>query len=318
LYRALLLLATGAIGLAAAGPRPAHAGTRPEAAQAEPALRALEVCIHRLDPLLDVGYSRVAARCPELAPALTASPWAPWLPHDWDRPGNELSAAGLQELRTQLTRPMPVARTPPPRTARVRTALAGLATAESPRAGWWTRFKQWLRELFTPRQRGADDNWLRRLFGDTGLPQAVLDLIAWIAIGAIVALAAAIVANELRVAGVLRRRASHRAPGASGLAAARVLTLRQVDEAGPLQQPRLLLELIVARLRAQERLPPPRALTVHELARALRLPRPDDRARFAALTAVCERIRFGGHALPPSMLDSALARGRELLGALDG
>jgi hypothetical protein len=213
---------------------------------------------------------------------------------------------------------MPVARTPPPRIARVGAALAGLATPESARAGWWTRFKQWLRELFTPRPRGADDNWLRRLFGETGVPQAVLDLIAWTAIGVIVALAAAIVANELRVAGLLKWRASHRAPGGSGLAAQQVLTLRQVDEAGPLQQPRLLLELIVARLRAQERLPPPRALTVHELGRAVRLPRPDDRARFAALTAVCERIRYGGHALPPPMLDSALAGGRELLGALDG
>jgi hypothetical protein len=280
-------------------------------------LRTLDECIQRLDPLRDVGYSRVASRCPELAPALAASPWAPWLPHDWDRPGNELSAAGLIELRTLLTRPMPLARTPQPRTARVGAVLAGLAVPEAPRASWWTRFKQWLRELFTPRPRNANDDWLRRLFGDSGLPQAMLDLIAWTSIGVIVALAAAIIANELRVAGLLRRRWSHRPRAAGGATEQPVLTLRQVDEAGPLQQPRLLLELIVARLRAQQLLPPARALTVHELARAVQLPLPEDRARFASLTAVCERIRFGGDELSPSILTAALARGRELLGSLE-
>src|SRR5262249_45630988 len=161
------------------------------------------------------------------------SPWAAWLPHDWDRPGNELSAGGLTELRTLLMRPMLGARRPPPRTARVGAVLAALAAPEAPHTSWWTRLKEWLRELFTPRPGAADDGWLRRLFGDSGLPQAVLDLIAWTAIGIIVAIAAAIVANELRVAGLLKRRSSQRTRGVGGLTPEPALTLRQVDEAGP-------------------------------------------------------------------------------------
>ena len=43
-------------------------------------LDRLDACIGRLDQQLDVGYERIAARCPELAPALAQSPWAPWLP----------------------------------------------------------------------------------------------------------------------------------------------------------------------------------------------------------------------------------------------
>jgi len=315
---ALLLMAAAATGTGAAAAPATH--TAPRAVQADPAapaLRALDECLHRLDPQLDVGYPRVAARCPELTPALVASPWAPWLPRDWDRPGNELSAAGLKELRTLLIRPTPVARTPAPRVTRVSAVLAGLAVTERPRGGWWTRLKQWLRELFTPQPRTDNGGWLRRLFGDTGLSQALLQIITWSALAITVALATAIVANELRVAGLLKRRRSQRQRAAGDEYPALPPSLREVDQAGPQQQPPLLLELIIARLRSQERLPPPRALTVQELERAVRLPCADDRERFAALVHVCERIRFAGHELPPAMVTAALVRGRELLGSLE-
>ena len=314
----VLLTAAAACGVAAANGPAAHSSPRtPEAAPAALALRALEECIHRLDPRLDLGYPRIAERCPELTPALASSPWAPWLPRDWARPGNELSADSLIELRTLLTRPAPVPRSPAPRVARVSAVLAALVTADTPRGGWWTRLKQWLRELFTPRPPKADDGWLRRLFGDAGPSQTVLEVIAWSALAVIVALAAAIVANELRVAGLLKRRASRRVHVAGEADPSRPLSLSEVEEATPQQQPRLLLEVIVARLRSQERLPPARALTLHELARVARLPQPDDGARFAALMAACEQIRFAGHEPPPAMLAAALTRGRELLGSLD-
>jgi hypothetical protein len=79
----------------------------------------------------------------------------------------------------------------------------------------------------------------------------------------------------------------------------------------------LLLELIVARLHAQQRLPPARALTVHELARAARLPREVDRERLEVLAATCEQIRFADCEVPAAMRALAIVRGRELLGALE-
>ena len=90
--RALLALLLAAAAATAAG------------VQARDPLQAIDECVTRLDNELDVGYARIAARCPQLAATLGESAFAPWLPADWKRPDNELSAAGLSELRAQLAR----------------------------------------------------------------------------------------------------------------------------------------------------------------------------------------------------------------------
>src|SRR5262249_31937965 len=73
-------------------------------AHAEDALTALNDCIHKLDSSLDVGYQRIAARCPGLTPALEHGPGAAWLPGDWKKPHNQLSLDDLRELQQQLWR----------------------------------------------------------------------------------------------------------------------------------------------------------------------------------------------------------------------
>jgi len=285
-------------------------------APARDALTVIDACVSKLDTGLDVGYARIAARCPELAASLTASPVAALLPADWNKQGNELSSAGLADLRTLLIRTThPAAGVRAPRVAQVASVLARLAPAGQGTLSWWARFKQWLREVLARSPRDEDRGWLRRLIGEVSLPQAILKAIVWSALALVAALAAAIIVNELRVAGLLQGR-PHRASGPRGGAPA-ALTLAAVDTADPADRPRLLLELIVARLRAHERLPPARALTVHELTRAAQLPRAADRARLAALTAACERVRFAAGEVPGAALAAALTRGRELLAALE-
>ena len=285
-------------------------------ASARDAVAAIDVCIARLDAGLDVGFTRIAEHCPDLAPSLAGSAAAAWLPPDWDKPGNELSAEGLAELRTLLTRQPAALSARAPRVARVAAVLAGLAASDQRQRGWWARFRQWLREVLARRPPEEDSGWLKRLIGDISLPQALLRVIAWSALAVVIALAAAIVVNELRIAGLVGRSRRRAAPAAGDSAAGHLqLTLREVEHAAPVEQPRLLLELIVARLREQDRLPPPRALTVHELNRVARLEAPD-RERLHALTAACERVRFGPRDVAPPTLAAALARGRELLGAL--
>src|SRR5437764_1078322 len=171
-------------------------------AGAHDALDAIDGCLRELDPGLDVGYQRIAARCPDLTPTLVQSQYAAWLPRDWNQTGNLLSADGLTELRALLTRE----------------------------------------------------------------------------------------------------------PGA--------LTLEDLERVSPLEQPSLLLELIARRLVAQERLPPARSLTVHELTRAARLPGESDRERLRELATTCERVRFGDQQESSSTLAAAITRGRELLAAL--
>src|SRR5205823_448387 len=167
-----------------------------------------------------------------------------WLPRDWNQPENLLSAEGLTQLRTLLTRePASAPQGRAPRVARVAAVLATLTQPDRPHAGWWARFRQWLREALAPPPQRADPGWLRRMIADSAVSQAVLEGILW---------------------------------GA-----------------------------------------PARARTGHELTRAARLRGESDRERLSELAAACERVRFSGREPAPQALAVALARGRELLAALE-
>ncbi len=287
-------------------------------AKAHDALGAIDACLAQLDRGLDVGYQRIAARCPDLTPSLMQSAWAALLPRDWNQSGNLLSADGLTELRTLLTRQ---ALTAPdgraPRVAQVAAVLATLTQPDQPRGGWWARFRQWLREALTPPPERTDQGWWRRLIADLGVSQAVLQGIGWGALALVVALASAVLVNELRVAGLLKGWKRRPARGHVGPARPAARTLLELERASASQQPQLLLELVAARLGEQDRLPPARALTVHELTRAARLPQESDREHLKELAAVCERVRFSDRETAPHTLAAALAHGRELLAALE-
>lgn len=286
-------------------------------AQPRDALQALDDCLGRLDTELDVDYAHIAARCPDLTPALTASRWAPWLPADWRRPDNQLSAAGLTELRTLLARAAQpaTARPSPPRTERVAAVLAAVTRNNEARDSWWMQFKDWLRRILAPRGPG-DQGWLARWLARIRLSAAASELIVWAALALVVALAAGIVINELRVA-VRGRAPGTRALAGEGRRGVPLLTLEQIDRAAPGRQPALLLELIAQRLADQGRLPPARALTARELGRRARLPDEVGRGRLAELVTVCERLRFSAEEVGVQSLAAALRSGRQLLVMLD-
>jgi len=285
-------------------------------APARDALSAVDACSAALDAKLDVGYEKVAARCPELAPSLLQSPWAAWLPRDWDKPGNNLSAAGLRELHSLIeAESRRAAATSEPQAAHVAAVLAALAPAEGAERSWWERLKDWVRDMLTLRpQPAANSGWVALLSG--ALRASWVRFLALGTLALVAVIAGAMVVTELRAAGLLRVRAR---PGARGAGAAAVAAIgwRQVETAAPAERPRLLLELIAARLAELGRAPPARALTVHELLRAARVADAADRARLAELALACERLRFSGEQLPPETLAGALERGRELLDGLD-
>jgi hypothetical protein len=288
--------------------------------QARAPLQVIEDCVARLDSELDVGYAHIATRCPELTPALSASTFAPWLPADWQRPDNELSAAGLSELRAQLARESgaPARAHSAPRSEQVAAVLAAVARIEEGGGrSWWQRLKDWLRALITTHPQ-ADDAWLRRWLADLKLSSAATELIGWAALAAVVALAAGIVINELRIVGVLRRRADRERPRpVDGQLPKAPAGLADLERAAPEERPALLLELIALRLAAEGRLPPARALTARELERQARLPWESARARLAELVGVCERVRFSAQQVSAASRAAALQSGRMLLATLD-
>jgi len=287
-----------------------------QSAHARAAVQAIDECLAKLDPAADVGYARVVARCPDLPGALAQNPAAAWLPADWNRPDNQLSAAGLAELRVLLTQRPARAQRPPPRVDTVAALLATVVQSERTHRGWWDRFRGWLRHMLAGRP-AADESWLQRVLVKL-LTSNAADTIVWTCLVLVVALAAGIIVNELRIAGVIgsgtggsrHRRAAHEPPAeAAG-------GLEQIAHAAPAEQPRMLLELIARRLAEQQRLPPARALTTRELTQRAHLAQ-EERASLAELAAVCERVRFSGCEVPGANLASAMARGKSLLATLE-
>ena len=261
-------------------------------AHAHELLDRLDACVARLDRELDVGYERIAARCPELPGTLTHSAWAPWLPADWNQPGNQLSAEGLGELHTLLSRslaPSAPARAPRPQTAAA--VVARISPAADSGKGWWARFTAWLRKITT---RGEADSGLGAWLSRLDFSHGAFTVVAWLALALVMAVALAILVNELRIAGVFRARrpAGSRgalAPDGAGVADER---LHQLERREPREQPALLLQLIAERLTEQGRLPPARALTARELLHGARLADDSERAALAELAVASEQLRF--------------------------
>ena len=282
-------------------------------------LVVIDTCVARLDPQVDIGYERVAARCPDLTRALEQSRWAAWLPRGWKEPRNDLSAGSLAELRATVQREMT------PRTAqralevqRLKGVLAGLGDASQETSSLWSRFKQWLRSLFERRDEEADGGGLSRMLDQLGVSDAVLEIITYVLLGGVVALAGLIVYNELHAAGVLRGRARGAGGDDPSLGKERRRpTLRDVEQAELRERPRLLLELIAAKLTDLKRLPPAGAFTVREITRAAQLREEPDRSRLAELALTAERARFAAGSIEPAAVDNAVSHGRALLSSLD-
>jgi len=292
----------------------------------ESARLAIDTCLERLNPEIDIGYERISARCPDLARRIDESAWSVWLPRDWKRPGNDLSAGGLRQLQELLAGDAPAVRTGERQLnvaalPAVLASLAGDSAAQS--RGWWTRTKAWLRDVFE-RGEEEDDDWFSRFVAQNGFSQVAIEIVSYVALVLVVVLAGVIVGNELRISGLpvrlWRRFVSRRpqgVPGPDGAVeveggAAAYRTLADVQKADPALQPRLLLELIAWRLTQAGRLPQSRGLTVRELTRAALLSEEDDRRRLAELARMAERMRFSDGPIAGAEVAAALQGGRVL------
>jgi hypothetical protein len=290
--------------------------TMPHAPAADQ-LPALDACLSRLDPELDIGYDRIAARCPDLVKQLDHGAWAPWLPRGWKESGNDLSAGGLKEFRELVERESAAGASPrAPDVRRLQGVLNGLTGKNT--EGWWSRFKAWLRSILETREQPTDESWFTRMVSHVGISQSLRQVIAYAALTAVVLLAAIIVINEVRAAGLLpkrrdvaRKRRGPRDTPKSDMA------WSDIERASLPDKPRLLLELIARRLIDRGYLPPAGALTVRELTSAARLPELDDRTRLSELALTAERVRYSAGELESEALDRSVARGRELLDRLD-
>lgn len=307
------------------------AGAGAVVAPARGGLDAIDACVRRLNSDVDVGYDRIISRCPALARQLNESGLAVWLPADWQRPGNDLSAGGLRELRELLIHELPVVApvgARKPAVGAVPEILASLNQSDAQRMGWWGRTRAWLRNIFESQGAGADEGWLGRMVGESGVSQAVIELVSYLALAVVVVLAVGVVGNELRVSGVWgrlwgrfwrwRRVGRPGLPDGGGVVAAGELEWRLVLEAPVAERVSVLLDLVVARLNGLESVRLSRGLTARELVRVAPLADSQDRGRLAELARVSEWARFSGGPVSEAAVAEAVEQGRVLLQRLAG
>jgi hypothetical protein len=280
------------------------------------ALVAIDACIPKLDPTLDIGFDRIAARCPDLARHLERSGWAAWLPQGWKEARNDLSAGSLAELRTLVARELAAQSSagPRPSVAHLNEVLLELGPAAQQNNSLWQQFRAWLRMVVERNRKADESSWIDRLIQRSGRSQTVVDLLTYGSLALIVLLAGGIIFNELRMAGVLgARRRKPADAGGGDSSRGGVRSWNDVERAPLSEKPRLLLELVVARLTDTRRLPPAGAMTVGELTRSVKLEEPMDRNRLIELARAAEYASFSPAALPPQLVDAAMAQGKALL-----
>ncbi len=275
----------------------------------------IDNCLKRLDPQTDLGYERIAARCPDLPRQLDASSWSAWLPKEWKTPHNDLSAESLKDLRQLVEREL-ATRAPSraPSLGSLHPILVELGPMEPRSTGLWARFTGWFRDALERRGPEDGNDWWDRTVGRVSVSQALVDVIGYGCLVAVVAIALGLVVNELRVAGVFSARRS-RTVGKAGAGATTQATSDWTAIQGAFagERPRLLLELIAARLVELNRLPPAGGFTVRELLQHAHLTRGEDRSLLADVALTAEQVRFSGDEIPAARLEAVVQRGRQLL-----
>jgi len=172
------------------------------------ARKAIDDCTPHLDAQVDVGFDRIAARCPDLARALEQSAVEQWLPQGWKETRNNLSVGSLTELRSLVDRELATRATSrKPRVEKLSEVLVGLGDQRRASNGTWTRFKRWLRDLLERRDADDHEGWFDRMVHKVGLSDAIGEIVTYVSLAVMVVLALIVVLNELRAAGLLGRRA---------------------------------------------------------------------------------------------------------------
>lgn len=260
-----------------------------------------------------VGLNELDAACPGLEHALVQLGYAPFVSEaQLDR----LSVHSLEDLQ-QLTdryRQPPDAAANDIGTTTLGPILESLQQqrAEPPQT-WFQRLKQWLRGVFD-RSQQKPDPWLERWLQGRTLPQKFWNVVIYGLIGLVIVLAVAVVFNEARAAGLLRRggrRDLQVQDRATGLEATR-MSLADLDAVALEARPSLLLRLLVATLVNAGRLRAEKSLTHRELSQHANFDAVDQRESFQRVAVLGERLLYGDARIAPDEIEAAVQAGRAL------
>ena len=272
----------------------------------------LRECAAHASPAL-AGIKSLATQCPRLNDTLAALGIRPMLYDGWQEHLNRDALGDLVELAETYGGSES-------KTAPDIAALPGvLETLQGNRSpapkSWWDAgiawFKSWL-------LRHSDSfNWLDRWLGQIGRASSR----EWIMYGlmALVLVAAfAVVVNELKAAGALRRRRSAAKPASIRRdPAAPAGESAGMEPAALSRRPADLLRAIVSRLVQTGRLTAERSLTHRELVARSVFDNDSQRAVFAAVAGRAEAMLYGAQAGPLEDLHRILREGDLLLAHIE-
>jgi hypothetical protein len=280
----------------------------------DPALAAIEACRARLDARADVGLERIEKRCPDLLSRIEQAPWAALVPADLRTRRDELSAEGLRAL-VELIRGanQELAARPAPDVERLTPLLSELGAPGQQGATRWERFKRWLKEKLERRAVDDESSWLEELGRQFETSEGVARFITYVGYAALGALVIAVIASELRAAGVLggRRRAERRL--AAQAVWRRRLQLSDIAQAPLAERPGMLLRLLGEALTRTHRLPAADGMTSSAIVRRAKLDDEADRADLRHVADTAETVRFGASLPGEEALASAIRAATSLL-----
>jgi hypothetical protein len=307
--RIAIVAAAGLLGPAAAFAQSLPAGT--------------DACMKRIaatdDLTRDGKELTLADLCPEIVDALAATVWGTAL---LKQPPGDLDASSLAPLATLAHS---YATTPGPglEPRGLDEALSSLrAPAPEPQRSLWDRVIDWIQQRLGLGERDGSSALERWLEGLT-VPERLVRYLV-IALGVLLVVGAvAILASELKAAGVLAGGARRSRSRPSGAAAGALLARGRLDLASldslPLaRRPAFLLALVLERLRRRPGAPALRdSLTHRELVGAAAALGDAERDALGAVAVAAERATFGDWIPEPKDAEALAARSAALIDTLD-
>lgn len=261
-----------------------------------------------------VGLSELDAACPGLEHALVQLGYAPFVS---ETQLDALTVHSLMDLQRLADR----YRQPPDADANaidvttlgpILESLRQEQRTELPDT-WFQRLKRWLHSVFD-RPQQQSDSWFSRWLQQRTIPEKIRDGIVNGLIILVIVLALAVVLNEARAAGLLRRanrRGSQTAERATSLEPTR-LSLADLDSVALEQRPSLLLRLLVATLVDAGRLRTQQSLTHRELSQHADFDAGDQRENFQRVALLGERLLYGDARVAPDEIETVVQAGRVL------
>jgi hypothetical protein len=182
---------------------------------------------------------------------------------------------------------------------------------------FWQRIRKWLDERLA--SRNSRGQWLEDWLGNLSVPERAVRYLL-IVLGAVLVIAtAAVIVNELRIAGVLAggvlRKYSPLAPRAPS-GDARVSGFEDIALAPLARRPALLLLLVLDRLGARGKTPLRDSLTHRELVAAADGLSSNQSDALRTVASAAERATFGGWRPAERDVDSIVESARVLVASL--